>query len=88
MDDNQDMVATTEALLHVHGHQTKGCYNGNDALDCVRSFDPDVVLLDIRLPGKSGWDVAQEIRKAYPGKRPMLIAVTGELSRGDKSCPS
>lgn len=81
VEDNRDMVAATEALFRAHGHQTSSCYNGTDALSSVRAFDPDVVLLDKNLPGRHGWDVAQDIRKVYPGKRPLLIGITAEVSQ-------
>ena len=81
MDDNRDIVSTMMALLNVAGYDSKGCYNGSEALTCVQEYDPDVVLLDIGLPGQSGWDVAQQIRRHKPGKRPMLIAITGEYTK-------
>ena len=48
----------------------------------MREFDPDVVLLDIGLPGRNGWDVARQIREQIPGKRPMLICITGQYTKG------
>ena len=81
VDDNKDMVDTTTALLAAEGHLVFGCYSGMEVQSCVRQHDPDVVLLDIRMPGKDGWTVAREIRDEWPGKRPMLIAITGEHPR-------
>jgi DNA-binding response OmpR family regulator len=43
----------------------------------VTSFDPDAMLLDIALPGGSGYAVAEEIRRRFGPKRPMLIALSG-----------
>lgn len=82
MDDNKDLVDTTIALLRLEGYETKACYNGSEVFDCVRQFDPDVVILDIGLPGMSGWDVARQIRAQIPGKRPLLIGMTGEFIKG------
>lgn len=75
-----DMVAAAEsleALLRVHGHQVQHAADGHEALEQVRSFVPDVVLLDIGLPGMTGFEVAQQIRadKALP--RCLIIAVSG-----------
>ena len=78
VDDNRDIVATTIALLRVVGHDAKACYDGKAVLPCIRDFDPDVVVMDIGLPGKSGWDAAREVRDAIPGKRPLLIGMSGE----------
>lgn len=82
VDDNRDMVDTTIALLSFAGHECFPCYRGTEAMACVREHDPDVVLLDIRMPGQSGYDVARSIREANPGaKRPLLIAITAEHGR-------
>ena len=79
VDDNPDIVATTMALLRVAGYETKDCDNGTDALACVKEHDPDVVLLDLGLPGLSGWEVARRIREQGDAiRQPILIAITGE----------
>jgi CheY-like chemotaxis protein len=79
VDDNPDIVATATALLRVAGYETKDCDNGTDVLDCVKEHDPDVVLLDIDLPGLSGWEVARTIREQGDAiRQPILIAITGE----------
>ena len=82
VDDNHDMVLSLRALLRLEGHDTKGCYNGSEVLNCVQEYDPDVVLLDIALPGENGWEAARRIRAKIPGKRPMLIGITGEYTKG------
>ena len=82
VDDNRDIVLTTMALLRTRGHEAKACYSGLEVLDCVREYDPDVVLLDIGLPGLSGWEVARKLREHIPpGRRPLLIAITGEFTK-------
>lgn len=79
VDDNPDIVVTTMALLRVAGYEVKDCDNGTDVLTCVEQYDPDVVLLDLGLPGLSGWEVARRIRAQIPpAKQPILIAITGE----------
>jgi CheY-like chemotaxis protein len=78
IDDNRDMVDTLVALLGVTGHTCFPCYSGTAALTRVKEHDPDVVVLDVRMPGMDGWSVARQIREAIPGKRPVLIAVSGE----------
>ena len=78
VDDHVDTVKTTVELFRAHGHEAKGCYNGKDALLAIRDFDPDAVVMDIAMPGINGWDAARTIRADYPGKRPLLIAITGK----------
>jgi DNA-binding response OmpR family regulator len=81
VDDNRDMVVTTMALLRTEAHDTKGLYSAVNIVKEIREYDPDVVILDIAMPGKSGWEAAREIRTAFPGKRPVLIALTGEYTK-------
>ena len=82
VDDNRDTVITMAALLRVEGHDTRACHHGKDVLRCVTEFDADVVLLDVAMPGMSGWDVARELRQVCGEKRPMIIGVTGEYTKG------
>jgi len=81
VDDNKDMVTTTVELLRAMGHEVRGCDNAVDAITCVDEFAPDVVIMDLAMPGVSGWNAAQMIRERYP-KPPLLIAVTGEYRGG------
>jgi CheY-like chemotaxis protein len=52
-------------------------YDGVSALAALSSFRPEMVLLDLGLPGMSGFEVAQEIRASAPGTGPLLVALTG-----------
>lgn len=82
VDDNRDIVLSTIALLQLDGHEAQDCYNGSDVLKCVLEFDPDVVVMDIGLPGVNGWEAARLIRDRMPGKRPVLIGMSGEFTKG------
>jgi DNA-binding response OmpR family regulator len=77
VDDNPDEVLTLMTLLHDEGHEVWGLYRAQEVMRAVTSFDPDAMLLDIALPGRSGYAVAEEIRRRFGPKRPMLIAVSG-----------
>jgi DNA-binding response OmpR family regulator len=76
-DDERDTVLTLTELLREEGHETHGVYDGNDVMPALREFDPDVVLLDISMPGMIGWDVARKIRLVCGQQRPLLIAISG-----------
>lgn len=82
VDDCRDTVATTLALLELRGHEAKGCHNAVEIVSEIREFDPDVVVLDIAMPRKTGWEAAKEIRARIVGRRPLLIAVSGEYTKG------
>lgn len=75
-DDDRDTVFTLMTLLQHAGHETRAVYSGKDVEDVVRSWGADVVLLDIGMPGKSGYAVASSLREACGHATPLLIAVT------------
>jgi CheY-like chemotaxis protein len=79
VDDQLDASASLAYLLTLHGHRAKAVSSGLSALAAVDGFTPDVCLMDIRMPGMSGYELADRLRRAFgPGLR--LLAVTGELS--------
>jgi DNA-binding response OmpR family regulator len=82
-DDDRDAVITLATVLQHEGHEVREVYRGSEVLRMVRDFDPDVALIDIGMPGMTGYDVAREIRQVF-GKRPVLIAVTGWKKTSDR----
>jgi signal transduction histidine kinase len=77
VDDSRDGGESLAMLLRVLGADVALAHSGRHALECVDSFRPDVVLLDIGMPGMDGYEVARRIR-ANPANRHMqLIALTG-----------
>ena len=76
-DDNRDASDTLAALLQVEGHEVFMAYDGDKALALWRQEQPDVCLLDIGMPGRTGHQVAREIRRSAEGAQTLLVAVTG-----------
>jgi CheY-like chemotaxis protein len=83
-DDERDQVATLAAILNDEGHDVREVYRGTEVLRMIADFDPDVALVDIGMPGMSGYDVAREVREHYGTGRPLLIAVTGWKKPSDR----
>jgi CheY-like chemotaxis protein len=83
-DDDRDACASLEALLHDEGHSTCCVFNGADVRARIADFGPDVVLLDIGMPGMTGYDVARDLRMRYGSAKPVLIAVTAYGKSADK----
>jgi CheY-like chemotaxis protein/two-component sensor histidine kinase len=77
VDDNLDMARGLTRLLKLLSHEVWTAYDGPSGLEAARSHRPDVVLLDIGLPGMDGYLVAERIRQEEFGKRMRIIAVTG-----------
>jgi DNA-binding response OmpR family regulator len=77
-DDDKDTVNMLSIILRDEGYVVHGVYTGKDVLPTVRAINPDAVILDIAVPGLSGYAVAQEIRYSFTeARRPLLIAISG-----------
>ena len=85
VDDNVDAAITVSALLKAWGHDVQTVYNGPAALETARGFRPDVVLLDIGLPGLSGYDVARKLRAEGIHERMLITALTGYGQAEDRA---
>lgn len=76
VDDDRDAVITLSTVLQDEGHQVLEVYRGDAVLQLVRRYQPDVVLLDIGMPGLTGFQIARQLRDELRDACPMLIAVT------------
>ena len=75
VDDNADVLATMRALLELDGHEVSTAADGESGLALLLDELPDAAIVDIGLPGLSGYEVAQRSRRAgYAGK---LFALSG-----------
>lgn len=62
IEDEQNIIEAVSFILSRDGWDVKTHSNGHDAIDAVRTRAPDLVILDVMLPGKSGFDILREIR--------------------------
>ena len=76
-DDNADAAESLAQLLRLQGHQVDVARHGEEALGLAVKFRPEVVLLDIGMPGWNGYEVAARIRAEDWGREVILVAVTG-----------
>ncbi len=84
VDDNADMLQALARLLELSGHEVVTARDGPTALEKARAFRPEVVLLDIGLPGMSGYDVAETIRREGMTDA-LLIAISGYTQDKDRA---
>jgi CheY-like chemotaxis protein len=84
VDDNQDSAESMALLLKFDGHQVEMAHDGLTALRVAESFQPEIILLDIGLPGMNGYDVARQIRTQPETSRAQLIALTGYGQEEDR----
>jgi CheY-like chemotaxis protein len=79
VDDNVDAAESLGLLLEVWGHEVRTAHDGPAALAVAEEFEPDLVLLDIGLPGMDGYEVARRLRSTAA----VLVALTGYGLRED-----
>ena len=77
IDDNRDAADSLGELLRDHGFSCASALDGPSGLEAVASFAPDVILLDLGLPGLDGYEVARRIRSSADGDKYLIVAVTG-----------
>jgi len=77
VDDNRDSVDSLSTLLRLMGNDVHVAYDGVEAVNSAHGLLPDVVLLDVGLPLRSGYDAARLIRSEAWGRNMVLIALTG-----------
>ncbi len=90
VDDDSDVRESTALLLELNGYEVKMADSGKHAITLIEAFHPDVVLLDIGMPGENGYQVAQRIRHLPNGSDLLLVALSGygraeELARSQEA---
>jgi DNA-binding response OmpR family regulator len=83
-DDNVDAAQTLATALAMAGHDVRTASNGEGTLQAAACFLPEVVVLDIGMPGLSGYDVARRLRQEPALSTAYLVALTGWGSREDQ----
>lgn len=83
VDDNQDAAETLSMFLDAVGQTTAVANNGNDGLRLAGQFAPEIVFLDLGMPGMDGYEVARALRQMPGMDHLVLIALTGW---GDPDC--
>ncbi len=84
VEDNPDGADTLARLLRVSGHEVRTAGDGSTALEAAGVFQPEVILLDIGLPGMSGYEVATQLRRLPGMASVFLVALTGYGQERDR----
>ena len=85
VDDNVDAADTLAMLLQASGHEIRMAYDGPGAVQAALEFRPDMMVVDIGLPGFSGLEVARRIRQLAGLERTVLVAMTGYGQATDRA---
>ncbi len=84
VDDNRDAADGLGRLIQSSGYEAKVVYNGQDAITETAEFQPDMVLLDIGMPGLDGYATVREIRNRRSDVHLIIVAVTAWSRNDDK----
>lgn len=85
VDDNRDSAESLSMLLRLFGNEVQTLHEGGLVLDCAAGYHPDVVLLDIGLPGLDGLEVCRRLRAHSFDFQPLIIAMTGYGQEEDRA---
>jgi len=84
VEDNADTAQILSHLLRGAGHEVEVAFDGETAVAAAKANPPDVVLLEIGLPGMDGWQVAREVQEQSARKKPLLVALAGRDGAGSR----
>ena len=84
VDDNEDNAHIIRDYLEALGYPISVAYNGDDAMEMFASTRPSIVLLDVMMPGRDGWQVCREMKESDSGREMRVIMVTALQDWMDK----
>ena len=84
IDDDTDILDSTAAVIRMIGHDVETAVDGPSGVEVGRTFLPQLVLLDVGLPGMDGYRVARLVRAEPWGERVLLAAMTGWVRDTDR----
>jgi CheY-like chemotaxis protein len=84
VEDCHDTAKSLAYLVQRWGHLPVIAHNGPDALTLALASSPDVVLLDIGMPGMDGWEVARRLRTSGQSNHPLLVVMSGYCREEDQ----
>jgi signal transduction histidine kinase/CheY-like chemotaxis protein len=84
VDDNVDAAETLAMMLEILGHDTRQAHDGREAITAARDYDPDLIFMDIGLPGISGLEACEKIRNELGMRSVYLVALSGYGTEEDR----
>jgi len=84
VDDTDGILMLFTAILEAHGARVATAHNGELFLDQVEDFAPDIILLDIQMPGMDGYTVLERLKLLPDARHVPVVALTAHAMSGDK----
>lgn len=86
VDDESSLVQLCQIVLENAGFEVRGAYSGKQALNLLKDEMPDLILLDVMMPGMNGIELCREIRNKRKGKRVHIVMYTADSSDSTRKC--
>jgi len=77
VDDQEDIVELIRRVVEKDGHEFVGCFSGEECLEKYDNEKPDLILLDIMMPGIDGWQVYEQIKKTNEKQKIVFLSALG-----------
>lgn len=84
VDDNEDNANIIRDYMEARGYPISVAYNGDEAMKLFHSVKPAIVLLDVMMPGRDGWQVCRDIKASPDGRATRVVMVTALQDWMDK----
>jgi CheY-like chemotaxis protein len=84
VDDNRDAADSLATLIRSFGHEVRAVYDGNQALEETTTFEPDMALVDIGMPGLDGYETVAQLSQRRGNEHLIVVAVTAWSRDEDK----
>jgi two-component system cell cycle response regulator DivK len=84
VDDNAANLKLARVLLTLEGYDTRTATDAEQALKVLETFSPDLILMDIQMPGMDGLELARRLKSMPIGKDVMIVALTAYAMKGDE----
>ena len=84
IEDEPEMITLIKAILNRRGYEVVGAGNGREGLETIERIRPDVILLDLMMPGMDGWEVYQKLKANEATSQIPVIVVTAKAQSIDK----
>jgi DNA-binding response OmpR family regulator len=86
VDDESSLVQLCQIVLENAGFEVRGAYSGKQALNLLNDEMPDLILLDVMMPGMNGIELCREIRSKHQAKRVHIVMYTADSSDSTRKC--
>lgn len=84
VEDDQEMIDLVVLILTRRGYQVRGAHGGRNGLDIIMQDPPDIILLDLMMPGMDGWEVYQQLKADEKTRSIPVIIITAKAQAIDR----